>query len=100
MSDDQKKVITAKVKDTYSMYRASQGEVIVEKKQTEKEKELKDISPQMLKEIEFYSKTIDSILLKIEETFTKYGQIVTPTKRSDLERFQQVLQQSKGSSNL
>jgi hypothetical protein len=54
----------------------------------------------MLKEIEFYSKTIDSILLKIEETFTKYGQIVTPTKRSDLERFQQVLQQSKGSSNL
>ncbi len=100
MSDDQKKVITAKVKDTYSMYRASQWEVIVEKKQTEKEKELKDISPQMLKEIEFYSKTIDSILLKIEETFTKYGQIVTPTKRSDLERFQQVLQQSKGSSNL
>jgi len=51
------KIITAKVKDTYSMYRASQWEVVTEEKpQTEKEKELKDISPQMLKEIEFYWK--------------------------------------------
>ena len=101
MSDDQKKVITAKVKDTYSMYRASQWDVVVEEKpQTEKEKELKDISPQILKEIEFYGRIIDSILLKIGETFTKYWQVVTPTKRSDLEKFQQVLQQSKWSSNI
>jgi hypothetical protein len=101
MGEEQKKIITAKVKDTYAMYKSTQWEEVKqEKKETEKEKEMKEISSWLVKEIDFYSKIIDSTIVKIQDVFTKYSSIVTPTKRSDLEKLQQILQQSKGSSNI
>lgn len=57
MSEEQKKVITAKVRDSYRLYKASLGENIDEKKidRTEDETEMLQISPQTLREIEHYS---------------------------------------------
>jgi hypothetical protein len=103
MTEDQKKVITAKVKDGYVMYKKSMGIDIEngpKRVQTEKEEQMADISPQVLKELEHYNTIIDSTVEKIQNLLLKYHNTVTPEKKHELENIESVLAQAKGTSNL
>ena len=96
MNESQKKVITAKVKDGYMMYKESMGIDMSEKRvQTEKEIDMAEISPQVLKEIAQYNSIIDSIIEKIQNLFLKYHNTVTPEKRLELENIESTLAQTK-----
>lgn len=101
MPEDQKKMITAKVRDSYRLYKQSMGEDIDNVKiETQDEKDIQEISPQILKEIEKYVLIIDSTIEKIQNLFLKYHSIVTPERKIQLEQLVQALLQAKGSSNL
>lgn len=101
MPEDQKKMITAKVRDSYRLYKQSMGEDIDNVKiETQDEKDIQEISPQILKEIERYVLIIDSTIEKIQNLFLKYHSIVTPERKIQLEQLVQALLQAKGSSNL
>lgn len=101
MNETQKKVITAKVKDGYVMYKQSMGIDISEKRiQTEREVAMADISPMVLREIESYNAIIDSTVEKIQNLFLKYHKTITPEKKIELEWMQSILVQTKWTSNL
>lgn len=101
MNEQQKKVITAKVKDGYTMYQRSMWIDPTEKKiQTEKEVDMEEISPQVLKEIAHYNTIIDSTVEKIQNLFLKYHNTITPEKKIELENIENVLVQWKWMSNL
>lgn len=101
MSEQQKKVITAKVRDGYTMYQKSLGIDTSEKRvQTEKEVDMAEISPQVLKEMEHYTSIIDSTVEKIQNLFLKYHNSVTPEKKAELENIESILVQGKWMSNL
>ncbi len=101
MNEQQKKMITAKVKDGYMMYKQSMGFDTTEKKiQTEKEVDMQDISPLMLKEIAHYTTIIDSTIEKIQNLFLKYHNTITPEKKIELENIENTLAQGKWMSNL
>ena len=96
MSEQQKKVITAKVRDGYTMYQKSLGIDTSEKRvQTEKEVDMAEISPQVLKEMEHYTSIIDSTVEKIQNLFLKYHNSVTPEKKAELENIESILVQGK-----
>lgn len=97
MSEDQKKLITAKVKDGYNMYLESIGKKIDDMAQ-EKSKvddEQMELSPQLLKEIEKYSKIIDETTIKIQNLLIKNHDVITVEQRSILERMEVELVQIK-----
>ena len=101
MTESQKKMITAKVKDGYMMYKQSMWFDMSEKKiQTEKESDMEEISPQVLKEIAHYTTIIDSTVEKIQNLFLKYHNTITPEKKRELEDIENVLVQWKWMSNL
>lgn len=101
MPEDQKKMITAKVRDSYRLYKQSMGEDIDNVKiETQDEKDIQEISPQILREIEKYVLIIDSTIEKIQNLFLKYHSIVTPERKIQLEQLEQALLQAKWSSNL
>lgn len=101
MNETQKKVITAKVKDGYVMYKQSMGIDISEKRiQSEKEVAMAEISPMVLRELESYNSIIDSTVEKIQNLFLKYHKTITPEKKSELEGIQATLVQTKWTSNL
>ncbi len=101
MNEQQKKMITAKVKDWYMMYKQSMGFDTSEKRiQTEKEVDMQEISPLMLKEIEHYTTIIDSTIEKIQNLFLKYHNTITPEKKNELESIENTLAQGKWMSNL
>lgn len=101
MNEQQKKMITAKVRDGYMMYKQSMGFDTTEKKtQTEKEVDMQEISPLMLKEIAHYTTIIDSTIEKIQNLFLKYHNTITPEKKIELENIENTLAQGKGMSNL
>lgn len=102
MSEEQKKVITAKVRDSYRLYKATLGENIDEKKinQTEDEMERLQISPAILREIEHYSLIGDSTIEKIQNLLLKYHATIPDDKKLDLERLEHSILQTKGASNL
>jgi hypothetical protein len=86
MNETQKKVITAKVKDGYVMYKQSMGFDMSEKRvQSEKEIAMADISPTVLKELANYNTIIDSTVEKIQNLFLKYHKTITPEKKNELE---------------
>ena len=96
MNEEQKKVITAKVKDGYSLYKQSMGiNVNQSHNQTEKENDNVGISPQLLKELTHYSTIIDSTIEKIQNLFLKYHKTITPEKRQELENIESTLSQAK-----
>lgn len=96
MNEEQKKVITAKVRDGYSLYQQSLGIEVGEKKiKTEKEEDLSEISPQVLKEIARYNEIIDSTVEKIQNLFLKYHNTITPEKKKQLESLEMNLVQAK-----
>lgn len=101
MGDDQKKIITAKVKDGYELYRQSLWiDGWFQKQKTEKESDLVGISPQILKEIEHYTDIIDSTVEKIQNLFLKYHNTLIPEKRLELENIEMNLVQAKWLSNI
>lgn len=102
MSEDQKKLITAKVKDGYNMYLESIGKKIDDMAQ-EKSKvddEQMELSPQLLKEIEKYSKIIDETTIKIQNLLIKNHDVITVEQKSILERMEVELVQIKWLKNL
>jgi hypothetical protein len=102
MNEEQKKIITAKVKDGYIMYKRSLG-IDVESSSrviNEKEEQMAEISPQVLKELEHYNNIIDSTIEKLQNLLLKYHKTITPEKKLEFENIENLLVQSKGSSNL
>ena len=102
MNEEQKKIITAKVKDGYIMYKRSLG-IDVESSSrviNEKEEQMAEISPQVLKELEHYNNIIDSTIEKLQNLILKHHKIITPEKKLEFENIENILVQSKGSSNL
>lgn len=101
MNETQKKVITAKVKDGYVMYKQSMWFDMSEKKiQTEREISMAEISPTVLKELAHYNTIIDSTVEKIQNLFLKYHKTITPEKKIELEAIESNLAQTKWLSNL
>jgi hypothetical protein len=76
MNEEQKKTITAKVRDSYRMYKATLGENIDQVKETTEQVEMKEISPEILKEVEKYGLIIDSTIEKIQNLLLKYHNII------------------------
>ena len=96
MNEEQKKIMTAKVRDGYNLYQQSQGIDPVEKKiKNEKESDLAEISPQVLREIAHYNDIIDSTVEKIQNLFLKYHNTITPEKKKKLEEIEMNLVQAK-----
>ena len=102
MDEEQKKVITAKVRDGYMLYQQSQwiDNSVAKKAKSEKEEDLVGISPQILKEIAHYNDIIDSTVEKIQNLFLKYHNTITPEKKIKLENIEMSLVQAKWLSNL
>ena len=96
MGEEQKKIITAKVKDGYNMYQQSIGINTLENKiKTEKEEDLAEISPQILKEIAHYNDIIDSTVEKIQNLLLKYHNSINSEKKIALENIEMNLVQAK-----
>ncbi len=102
MSEEQKKVITAKVRDSYRLYKATLWENIDERKieQTQDQQDIQEISPQILREIEHYTLVWDSTIEKIQNLLLKYHATIPDEKKIELEKLEHSLLQTKGSSNL
>ena len=100
MNEAQKKVITAKVRDSYRMYKTSVGEDIDEVKETIDQMEIHEISPEILRQVEQYSLIIDSTLEKIQNLILKYHTTIPLDKKLDLEEIEHQLLGAKGSSNI
>lgn len=101
IDEEQKKVITAKVRDGYSMYQQSMWINTLNRKiKTEKEEDLAEISPQILREIAHYNDIIDSTVEKIQNLFLKYHNTLNPDKKATLENLEMNLVQAKWLSNL
>lgn len=100
MQEEQKKVITAKVRDSYRMYKASVGEDIDEKKFTKEEQEFREISPEILRQVEQYVLIINATIEKIQNLILKYHITIPLDKKQELEDIERTLIQLKGSSNV
>lgn len=104
MPEESKKVITAKVKDGYRLYKQSLGEDMDEedelRSKTEDQQDMQEISVEVLKEIDKYTKVIDTSVEKIQNIFLKYHETVTPEQRLNLENLENVLIQTKGTKNI
>ncbi len=104
MPEESKKIITAKVKDGYRLYKESLWEDMDEqddlKSKTEDQQEMQEISGEVLKEIEKYSKVIDSSIEKIQNIFLRYHDKITPEQKINLENLENSLIQAKGTKNL
>lgn len=100
MNEEQKKAITAKVRDSYRMYKTSIGENIDEIKETKDEMEMREISPEILKEVERYGLIIDSTIEKIQNLILKYHNTIPWDKKAELDDTMHILLQAKSSSNL
>ncbi len=104
MPEESKKLITAKVKDGYRLYKESIGEDMDEeeelKLQTVDQQELQEISGDVLKEIAKYGVIIDSSIEKIQNLFLKYHETITPEQKVQLENLENQLVQTKGTKNI
>lgn len=102
MPEEQKKIITAKVRDSYRLYKQSLWENIDEKKmeKTDEERDVSQVSVQMLREIEKYTLISESTIEKIQNLFLKYHNTISPEQKNALEKLEQSLLQVKWASNL
>ncbi len=104
MPEESKKVITAKVRDGYRLYRESMWvDLDLEEEkmwQTQDQQEMQEISWEVLKELAKYSTVIDSSVEKIQNIFLKYHQTITSDQRMALEELENTLVQIKWSKNL
>lgn len=104
MPEEAKKIITAKVRDGYRLYKESLGQDLDEqdekKGQSVDQQEMQEISREVLKEIEKYTKVIDSSVEKIQNIFLKYHETITIEQKSKLENLENILIQTKWTKNL
>lgn len=104
MPEESKKIITAKVKDGYRLYKESIWENMDEqdnqKWKSVDQQEMQEISIEVLREIEKYSKVIDSSVEKIQNLFLKYHDTITPEQKIKLETLENSLIQAKWTKNL
>ncbi len=104
MPEESKKLITAKVKDGYRLYRESMGaDVDLEDElrwKTQDQQDMQEISGEVLKEIAKYATVIDSSIEKIQNLFLRYHQTITPEQHSKLETLENILIQTKATKNL
>jgi len=100
--EEQKKIITAKVKDGYMLYLESKGQEVEQtfkKDLTIDEQEIQGFSPQLLKEIEKYSKIVDETISKVQNLIVKHHKVISPEQKSILERIELELTQIRGIRN-
>lgn len=103
MPEDQKRIITAKVKDGYRLYKESIGEEVEERpkeKYSREEIDMRDVSPEIIKEIAKYNGIIDATIIKIQNIFLKYHDTITPEFKTRLEFLENNLIQNKWTRNL
>lgn len=104
MPEDAKKIITAKVKDWYRLYKESIGEDVdaqnEAKSKTQDQIDLQEISWEVLREIEKYSKIMDSSIEKIQNLFLKYHETITPEQKQILEDLENTFVQTKSIKNI
>ncbi len=106
MPEDQKKIITWKVKSGYDLYiNNTKTQEDTDKEEEKNEKDVnanvyEQISPEMRREIEKYNKIIDDIILKLQNIVIKYNNSLTPERKQRFEELQQALYQSKSSTNI
>lgn len=104
MPEESKKLITAKVKDGYRLYKESIGENIDEeeelKLQTVDQQEMWEISGDVLREIAKYGTVIDTSIEKIQNLFLKYHDTITPEQKVSLENLENLFIQTKGTKNI
>lgn len=104
MPEESKKLITAKVKDGYRLYRESMGEDVDMEDElrwkTQDQQDMQEISWEVLKEIAKYGTVIDSSIEKIQNLFLKYHQTITPEQRLSLEGLENTLIQTKWTKNI
>lgn len=101
MPEAEKKLITAKVRDGYKMYLESIWEKVPDaKKDASSDSLLEGFSPQLLKEIEKYTKIVDETITKIQNILIQNHQTITPEQKSLLERIEMELVQIKGTRNI
>lgn len=101
-SEDQKKIITAKVKDGYRLYIESTGGQFKEepkKNLTIDEQEIQEFSPQLLRELEKYAKLTDETIEKIQNLLIRNHATITPDQKGSLERIELELVQIKWTRN-
>lgn len=104
MPEASKKILTAKVKDGYRLYKESIGENIDEeneaKLRTQDQIDLQEISWEVLREIEKYSKIMDSSIEKIQNLFLKYHDTISPEQSRILEDLENSFVQTKSIKNI
>jgi len=104
MPEESKKLITAKVKDGYRLYRESMGADLEAeedmKSRTQDQQEMQEISWEVLKQLAKYVTVIDSSIEKIQNLFLKYHQTITSEQRALLESLENTLVQTKWTKNL
>lgn len=99
---EQKKTITAKVKDGYFMYLKASGRDLEEEKKLELKKswEESDFSPELVKELEKFSWITNETLNRVQWILVKYHDIITPEQKSALEWIELELAQIKSIRNV
>ncbi len=105
MSEDQKKKVTARVKDGYNLYKESlneKWEEIQEKKTKEEEEEsiLNEFSPEVLKELERYEWVIEETLEKIQNLLIKHHDSIGVEQKNTLNQIELELTKIKGTRNI
>lgn len=89
MPEDQKRIITAKVRDGYRMYLESIGATLEEKKTDILDgDDMESFSPVLLKELEKYGKIIDETITKIQNLLIKNHTVITEEQKVVLERIE------------
>lgn len=103
LEENEKIIITQKVKETYKIYKWSQKSKIETKKNSEKSKietKTSDISDIVLKELNYYYNLIDNIIEKIDYIFTTYSSYIDPVKKEKLGQIYTALKQVKNITNI
>lgn len=105
MNEDQKKKITARVKDGYNLYKESlneKWEELQEKKTKEEEEEniLNEFSPEILKELERYETVIEETLEKIQNLLIKYHDSIGVEQKNTLNQIELELTKIKWTRNI
>lgn len=102
MPEDQKNIITIKVKNAYNSYLESIGKKVEvkTKKEDEKNNELEGFSPQLLKELEKYKKFADDALVEIQNLIIKNHEIISQEQKYALEQMELELTQIRWSRNV
>ncbi|EKD66667.1 MAG: hypothetical protein ACD_49C00023G0010 [uncultured bacterium (gcode 4)] len=103
LEENEKIIITQKVKETYKIYKWSQKtKKVDENKKSEEKKEIKsgEISEIVLKELNYYYNLIDNIIEKIDYIFTTYSAYIDPIKKEKLNQIYTALKQVKNITNV